>query len=69
MSGSVCSVSPIVYKKAKQAPEDEREEVLTKELVNRLAQEGLSPNPTEKGTGCLQTASTTRCLFLGVEVK
>lgn len=41
-------VSPLVYKKAKQAPEDERDEVLIKELESRLAQEGLSPSSTEK---------------------
>ncbi|CAM6100994.1 unnamed protein product [Calypogeia fissa] len=41
-------VSPIVYKKAKQAPEHERDQVLIKELENRLAQEGLSSNPSEK---------------------
>jgi hypothetical protein len=43
------SISPSVYRKAKQAPEEKREEILIKELKELLAKEGLSANPSEKG--------------------
>lgn len=42
------SISPNVYKKAKQAPESKREAYLVKELEDLLAKEGLSANPSEK---------------------
>jgi hypothetical protein len=42
------SISPSVYRKAKQAPEEKREEILIKELKELLAKEGLSANPSEK---------------------
>ncbi|CAL9232008.1 unnamed protein product [Arabidopsis halleri] len=42
------SISPSVYRKAKQAPEEKREETLIKELKELLAKEGLSANPSEK---------------------
>ncbi|XP_056693878.1 uncharacterized protein [Spinacia oleracea] len=42
------SISPAVYKKVKQAPENKREACLIKELEEVLAKEGLSSNPSEK---------------------
>nr|GLL31616.1 glutamic acid-rich protein-like isoform X3 [Ipomoea trifida] len=42
------SIPPSIYKKAKQVPEDEREEFLSKELEDILSREGLSSNPSEK---------------------
>ncbi|XP_010436441.1 PREDICTED: DNA ligase 1 isoform X3 [Camelina sativa] len=42
------SISPSVYRKAKQAPEEKREDTLVKELKEILAKEGLSANPSEK---------------------
>ncbi|KAL4559205.1 hypothetical protein LXL04_031339 [Taraxacum kok-saghyz] len=42
------SVSPSVYRKAKQVPEDKREAFLLKELKEILSKEGLSANPSEK---------------------
>ncbi|ESQ38766.1 hypothetical protein EUTSA_v10029139mg, partial [Eutrema salsugineum] len=42
------SISPSVYRKAKQAPEEKREDTLIKELTEMLAKEGLSSNPSEK---------------------
>ncbi|CAO2834496.1 unnamed protein product [Amaranthus hypochondriacus] len=42
------SISPAIYKKVKQAPENKREACLIKELEEMLAKEGLSTNPSEK---------------------
>ncbi|XP_021740367.1 HIRA-interacting protein 3-like [Chenopodium quinoa] len=42
------SISPAIYKKVKQAPENKRESCLMKELEEMLAKEGLSTNPSEK---------------------
>ncbi|KAK1404123.1 CHZ domain-containing protein [Heracleum sosnowskyi] len=42
------SVPPIVYKKAKQVPDDEREDFIVKELEKILEKEGLSRKPDEK---------------------
>ncbi|CAN8246889.1 unnamed protein product [Cochlearia groenlandica] len=42
------SVSPSVYRKAKQAPEEKREDTLIKELKEILSKEGLSCTPSEK---------------------
>ncbi|KAJ4967208.1 hypothetical protein NE237_019057 [Protea cynaroides] len=42
------SITPSVYKKVKQAPENKRESSLIKELENILGREGLSTNPSEK---------------------
>ncbi|KAL2892925.1 HIRA-interacting protein 3 [Bienertia sinuspersici] len=42
------SISPAVYKKVKQAPENKREACLIKELEGILSKEGLSSNPSEK---------------------
>lgn len=42
------SVPPVIYKKVKLAPENEREAHLIKELEGILSKEGLSPNPSEK---------------------
>ncbi|KAJ7520591.1 hypothetical protein O6H91_19G012200 [Diphasiastrum complanatum] len=42
------SVPPHVYRKAKQAPEQERDQVLEKELEAILDREGLSVNASEK---------------------
>ncbi|XP_023636419.1 DNA ligase 1 [Capsella rubella] len=42
------SIAPSVYRKAKQAPEEKREDTLVKELKEILAKEGLSANPSEK---------------------
>ncbi|XP_043703210.1 DNA ligase 1-like [Telopea speciosissima] len=42
------SVTPAVYKKVKQAPENKRESYLIKELEDILGREGLSTNPSEK---------------------
>ncbi|KAL7615588.1 hypothetical protein Lser_V15G00380 [Lactuca serriola] len=41
-------VAPTVYRKAKQAPEEQREAILVKELKEILSKEGLSSNPSEK---------------------
>ncbi|CAH9134574.1 unnamed protein product [Cuscuta epithymum] len=41
-------IPPVVYKKAKQVPEDERQDFLVKELEEILSREGLSTNPSEK---------------------
>lgn len=43
------SISPFVYKKVKQAPEEKREATLIEELEQILAKEGLSSDPSEKG--------------------
>lgn len=42
------TVAPSVYRKAKQASEDKREDFLVKELKEILSKEGLSANPSEK---------------------
>ncbi|XP_042502817.1 HIRA-interacting protein 3-like [Macadamia integrifolia] len=42
------SITPSVYKKVKQAPENKRESYLIKELEDILGREGLSTNPSEK---------------------
>ncbi|KAL1542597.1 DNA ligase 1-like [Salvia divinorum] len=42
------SIPPVIYKKAKQAPDDRRETIVVKELEDILSREGLSKNPTEK---------------------
>ncbi|KAF6147704.1 hypothetical protein GIB67_003035 [Kingdonia uniflora] len=42
------SIPPQVYKRAKQAPESKREDILIKELTEILKKEGLSKNPSEK---------------------
>lgn len=42
------SVPPIVYKKAKQVPENKREDFIIKELEKILEKEGLSRRPDEK---------------------
>lgn len=42
------SIPPSVYKKAKQASEEERQDFLIKELEGILSREGLSGNPSEK---------------------
>ncbi|KAG9451082.1 hypothetical protein H6P81_011047 [Aristolochia fimbriata] len=42
------NVPPSVYKRAKQAPENKREDILAKELEEILKKEGLSRNPSEK---------------------
>ncbi|GMH00256.1 hypothetical protein Nepgr_002095 [Nepenthes gracilis] len=42
------SVSPSVYRKVKQAPENAREASLIKELQEILSKEGLSTDPSEK---------------------
>lgn len=44
------SVAPSIYKRAKQVSDDKREGFLIKELEKILSAEGLSTNPTEKGT-------------------
>lgn len=44
------SVPPNIYKKAKQAPEEKREATLIEELEQILAKEGLSSDPSEKGS-------------------
>ena len=44
------SIPPSVYKRVKQAPESKREARLIKELEEILEREGLSTNPSEKGT-------------------
>ncbi|KAL1188279.1 hypothetical protein V5N11_013488 [Cardamine amara subsp. amara] len=41
------SIAPSVYRKAKQAPEEKREDTLIKELKEILSKEGLSSNPSE----------------------
>lgn len=41
-------VPPVIYKKAKQVPEDEREAFVRKELEEILSREGLSTDPSEK---------------------
>lgn len=43
------SVPPIVYKKAKQVPDNKREDFIIKELEKILEKEGLSTKPDEKG--------------------
>ncbi|KAL8132795.1 hypothetical protein AgCh_008321 [Apium graveolens] len=43
------SVPPIVYKKAKQVPDNKREDFIVKELEKILEKEGLSTKPDEKG--------------------
>lgn len=43
------SISPSIYKKVKQVPENEREAHLIRELEEILRREGLSSSPTEKG--------------------
>lgn len=40
---------PIVYKKAKQVPDNKREDFIIKELEKILEKEGLSRKPDEKG--------------------
>lgn len=45
----IYSIPPSVYKKVKQAPENNREAQLIKELEGILSREGLSSNPSEKG--------------------
>lgn len=42
------SVPPIVYKKAKQVPDNKREDFIVKELEKILEKEGLSRKPEEK---------------------
>ncbi|KAL3650122.1 hypothetical protein CASFOL_006525 [Castilleja foliolosa] len=42
------SVAPVIYKKAKQVPEEKREAFIVKELQDILSREGLSKNPSEK---------------------
>ncbi|XP_017237172.1 uncharacterized protein LOC108210416 [Daucus carota subsp. sativus] len=42
------SVPPVIYKKAKQVPDDEREDFIVKELEKILEKEGLSRKPDEK---------------------
>ena len=44
------SIPPSVCKRVKQAPESKREAHLTKELEEILEREGLSTDPSEKGT-------------------
>ncbi len=44
------SIAPTVYRKAKMAPESKREACLIKELEDILEKEGLSTNPSEKGS-------------------
>ncbi|KAL9687700.1 hypothetical protein QQ045_032107 [Rhodiola kirilowii] len=41
-------IPPVIYKRAKQAPENKQEAALTKELVEILSKEGLPANPIEK---------------------
>lgn len=45
----LASVPPVIYKKAKQVPDDEREDFIVKELEKILEKEGLSRKPDEKG--------------------
>uniref|UniRef100_A0A7N0TSC2 Histone chaperone domain-containing protein n=1 Tax=Kalanchoe fedtschenkoi TaxID=63787 RepID=A0A7N0TSC2_KALFE len=42
-------IPPVIYKRAKQAPENEREFALINGLVEILSKEGLTANPSEKG--------------------
>ncbi|GFP90051.1 hypothetical protein PHJA_001148900 [Phtheirospermum japonicum] len=42
------SVAPVIYKKAKQVPDEKREAFIVKELEDILSREGLSKNPSEK---------------------
>lgn len=45
-----CRIPPSAYAKAKQAPEDERDDVLCKELETLLGKVGCPPNPSQQGT-------------------
>lgn len=51
------SIPPVIYRKVKQAPEEKREATLIEELEQILAKEGLSSDPSEKGSVMLRMIS------------